>query len=232
MPRTTPTQAKRQSERQIRHIADEFRVAHATTGLSIPEIARRAGVAPSTVRRVEAGAIGISVVTLASVLAAVGLDLVLQAYPGGGMQLRDARHAEIAELLMSFVSPRLRSIAEVSAGDHGQSADLVLVGADEVIHLEIERRLIDLQAQLRSALRKREFLASSYRRPTRLVLVIEDTVQNRQRLAAHQSFVRSQLPAKSREVIRSIRSGEPLGRDGLLWFRRRSARRRRGRNTA
>lgn len=233
MPRTRPTQAKRQSQRQVGRIADEFRVAHATTGLSIPEIARRAGVAPSTVRRVEAGAIGISVVTLASVLAAVGLDLVLQAYPAAGYQLRDARHAEIAELLMSLLSPRLRSNAEVSAGEHGESADLVLVGADEVMHLEIERRLIDLQAQLRSALRKREFLASRYRRPMRLVLVIEDTVQNRQRLAAHASFIRSQLPGDSREVLRSIRSGEPLGRDGLLWIRRRSARRRRrDRNTA
>jgi len=185
------------------------------------------------VRRVEAGAIGISVVTLASVLAAVGLDLVLQAYPAAAYQLRDARHAEIAELLMSLLSPRLRSNAEVSAGEHGESADLVLVGADEVMHLEIERRLIDLQAQLRSALRKREFLASRYRRPMRLVLVIEDTVQNRQRLAAHASFIRSQLPGDSREVLRSIRSGEPLGRDGLLWIRRRSARRRRrDRNTA
>jgi len=221
MPRTKPTAARRRAEQQMRRIAEEFRVARATAGLTRPEIARRAGVSPSTVERIERAATGVAVGTLVSALSAIGLDLVLQAYPSGGFQLRDARHAEMAEILIALASPAMRARAEVSAGEHGQSADLVLVGADEVLHLEIERHLIDLQAQFRSAQRKREFLAQQDRRPVRLVLVVEDTVRNRDRAGPHVLWLRSQLPANSRQVTRAIRSGEPLGRDGLMWLRRR-----------
>ena len=208
----------------MRRIAEEFQVARARAGLTIREIARRAGVAPSTVRRTDAGATGIAVGTLVAVLSAAGLDLVLQAYPSSGFQLRDARHLEIAEAIRSLASPTLRTRAEMAAGEHGQSADLVLTGPNQLIHLEIERHLIDLQAQLRSALRKREFLAQRDHRPVRLVMVIEDTVRNRGRARPHEALLRSQLPASSREVLKAMRRGGTLGRDGLLWIRRRPPR--------
>jgi hypothetical protein len=52
-------------------------------------------------------------------------------------------------------------------------------------------------------------------------MVVEDTERNRAAVAPHLAFIRTALPARSREILKSLRTGEPLGRDGLLWLRRR-----------
>lgn len=96
---------------------------------------------------------------------------------------------------------------------------MVVFGADELIHIEIERRILDFQAQLRSALRKREFLTAAGDRPVRLVLAVLATTRNRASLAEHRRLLDQHLPATSREVMRALRDGTPLGRDGLFWVR-------------
>jgi hypothetical protein len=58
------------------------------------------------------------------------------------------------------------------------------------------------------------------------VMVIEDTARNRAAVAPHLELVRTRLPATPSEVLASLRSGGPLGRDGLLWFRPRRFRAR------
>jgi len=94
----------------------------------------------------------------------------------------------------------------------------------EIIHAEIERFLADWQAQFRSASAKRDDLATRHDRPVRLVLVVEDTRRNRQAVRQHEAIIRDALPAGSREIMRAIRTGLPLGRDGLLWIRARTDR--------
>lgn len=152
---------------------------------------------------------------------AVGLDLVLNAYRGGSVRLHDTGQLLHVDQLRRLAASYWRPQIEVAAGDHGQSADLVFYGADEILHLEIERRAIDFQAQLRSALRKRDVLAGRGDRPVRLILVFEDTRQNREALQLHTDLIQSRLPATSRDVLGALRQGQPLGRDGLLWLRRR-----------
>jgi hypothetical protein len=159
--------------------------------------------------------------TLAAVMTAVGLDLVLTAYAGQTVRLNDSGQMLLVDQLRRIAVPQWKPQIEVPAGDHGRSADLVFYGAHEVLHMEIERRAVDFQAQLRSALRKREVIAARSERPIRLVLVIEDTRQNREALSLHADLVLSRLPATSREVLHALRHGTPLGRDGLLWLRRR-----------
>jgi len=180
-------------------------------------------VARSTVERVEAAAVNVEVETLVAVMAAAGLDLVLQAYEGTGLRLRDSGQMTLVEQVRRVAAPYWRAQVEVAAGDYGRSADVVFYGAEEVLHHEVERRAINFQAQLRSAKRKREALAAKGDRPVRLVLVIEDTHRNREALAAHTDLINSQLPATSRDVLRALRLGQPLGRDGLLWLRRRGS---------
>jgi len=204
-------------------MVNELRMARATLGLTIREVARMAGVAKSTVQRLEDGFVGTTVPTLAAVMAAVGLDLVLNAYPGKTVRLRDSGQLELADQLRQLASAYWAPRIEVVAGDHGQSADLVFFGADEIQHQEIERRAADFQAQLRSALRKREYLAARTNRPVRLVLAFEDTRHNREALRPHAALIRAQLRADSRAVLKSLRLGQPLGSDGLLWVRRRGS---------
>jgi transcriptional regulator with XRE-family HTH domain len=204
----------------VARLAAELKLARATLALSRSALARRAKVADTTIRRIESGAIDVGVATLTSVFAAAGFDLVVRAYEGRTARLRDSGQLELVDQLRRAAAQRWKAVIEVAAGEYGRSADLVFYGADEVIHVEVERRATDFQAQLRSALRKREVLAGRGDRPVRLVLAVEDTRRNRVAIAEHAEAIGSRLPAGSRDVQRALRTGQPLGRDALLWIRR------------
>jgi transcriptional regulator with XRE-family HTH domain len=221
VPRRLARHARSRTLEQIARIAAEIRVARARLAVSQSELARRAGVVHSTIERIESGSLDVQLSTLTAVSAAAGLDLVLNAYPRPGLRLRDAGQLALIDQLRRVAAPLWHARVEVAAGDHGRSADLVLYGAEEIIHIEVERRALDWQAQVRSGLRKREFLAARSDRPVRFVVAIEDTRRNREALRLHMDLIRAQLPATSREVLASMRRGRPLGRDGLLWIRRR-----------
>ena len=216
------TRARRQAE----SIGTELRGARATQGLSRLQASRSAGVSPDTVRRVEQGDPGVQLDTLCAVGAAVAIDVVVRGYPGRSPTLRDSGQLEMARLLSSIADSSWRPELEVPAGVHGEAADLGFFGPHEIIDCEIDRLILDLQAQHRRNSAKRDYLNKHHQRPVRLVMVVEDTARNRAVLAPHLLFIRDVLPAGSREVLSSIRSGEPLGRDGLLWLRRRQPPRR------
>jgi transcriptional regulator with XRE-family HTH domain len=213
--------SRRRAEEQAARLGVRVKQARSEMALPRSRIAALAHVAASTVQRVEAGDPSVQLDTLCSVAGAVGLDLVIQAYPGRPPSLRDSGQLALAEMLAAIAHVRLRPALEVRAGEHGESADQVFFGTDEIIHVEIERMLLDFQAQLRAALRKREFLKARHARPIRLVLAVEDTSRNRRTVGNHQAFIRTALPAGSREILQALRTGEPLGRDGVLWIRRR-----------
>jgi transcriptional regulator with XRE-family HTH domain len=204
---------------QAKRFGVEVHLARATLGLSQRQIGRRAGVSQSTVERIEGGDPGAQLDTLVAVGAAAGLDLVLNAYPAGRVSLHDTGQMGLAEQIRSVASGAWGVRMEVRAGDHGESADVVLENPRELQHCEIERRAVTFERQYRLALRKREFLAAQDSRPVRLVIVVEDTRRNREALAPHMELIKSQLPASSREILRSFRTGQPLGKDGLLWLR-------------
>lgn len=159
--------------------------------------------------------------TLCAVSDAVGLDAVIRAYPGRGTSLRDRGQLIIADQLSHAAHPAWTVSLEVTAGDHGQAIDQVLWGADEILAIEIIRHLGDYQAQYRSLSLKRDWLSGQHRRPVRLVLAVEDLRSNRTALWPHIRLLTSALPAGSRQIWHAIRTGRPLGLDGLLWVRRR-----------
>ena len=73
------------------------------------------------------------------------------------MRLRDSGQLALAQTIAAAAHPSWRARLEVpvAPGDP-RAADLVLTGPTEIIHIEIERALVDFQAQLRSAQLKRE----------------------------------------------------------------------------
>ena len=150
---------------------------------------------------------------------AVGLDLVIQTYPGRPTRLRDSGQLSIAQELASIAHGTWRVRVEQRAGDHGEAIDLVLWGRDEVLAIEIERRAVDWQAQYRRASLKRDWLAARTDRPVRLVLVLAETRRNREALSPFTGLIGQSLPAGSAAVTRAIRDGTALGSDGLRWHR-------------
>jgi len=206
---------------QGRRIGDEVKLSRGTLGMSLERVADRAGVSWSTAARAQAGDPTIALATLCAVTEAVGLDLVLRVYPGRQPSLRDSGQLTLVEHVCEQGRGSWRPSVEVGVGEHGRAIDLVLFGHTEILACEIERVAIDFQAQFRRADMKRRDLAAGHQRPVRLVMVVEDTRRNRAAIQGHADVIRAALPAGPREVLRALRSGRALGRDGLLWVRRR-----------
>ena len=219
--------ARRQSARLAERLGIEFEMSRMTLGLTIEDVARRASLASSTVARVLHGDGGAHLDTICAVGEAVGMKVGVKAYPSAAPSLRDTGQLRMAEHLIGCAHASFRAALELPVGDpFGRAADLVFFGADEILHVELERRLTDLQAQHRAATLKREALQASHRRPVRLVMAIEDTRRNRALVGTHLDVVRTAFPGTSRQVMQALRAGTPLRTDGLLWVRpweRRSA---------
>ncbi|MGI8658793.1 MAG: helix-turn-helix domain-containing protein [Candidatus Limnocylindria bacterium] len=216
---TRSSSSRRRAHEQATRIGAEVHVARTTLALSGQHVAARAGVSWSTLNRVELGDPGVSVSTMCAVAESVGLDLVLRAYPGATPSLRDTGQLAIAERIGSQAAASWRTAIEMQVGPHGEAIDMVIFGAHEIWAVEIERMAADFQAQRRRADRKREMLADRHRRPVRLVMVVEDTRRNRRAIEPHLELIRGVFPAGSREILRSLRGGAALGKDGLLWIR-------------
>jgi len=201
-------------------VATEIKGSRAEHAMTRKRVSQRAGVSSDTARRIEDGDPSVQLDTLCAVGAAVGLDIVVRAYRSRPPSLRDSGQLEVAQIVCSIAHPAWDPVLELAAGDHGEAVDIGLFSAREIIDTEIDRLILDFQGQYRRNTQKREYLAAQHQRPVRLVMVVEDTARNRTALAPHLAFIRSALPAGSREVLKALRTGEPLGRDGLMWIRR------------
>lgn len=174
----------------------------------------------TTWTRVERGVPAASLRTLCAAADAIGLDLVVRAYPGRRLTLRDRGQMHAAQRLVALSHPSTSHELEVAAGDHGEAIDLVLWRPREVLAVEIVRRLVDFQAQYRALALKRDWLARQHARPIRLVIALEDLRLNRRALVGHELLIQRTLPAGTRQVFAALTSGADLGTDALAWLRR------------
>ena len=107
-----------------------------------------AGLSASTVSRIERGVAGqVSVVTLARLLAIVGLDLSARAF-AGGQPIRDAAHARLLGALRVRLHRSLRFVREVPLPNPGdrRAWDAVVSGVGWSIGVEAETAPRDEQA--------------------------------------------------------------------------------------
>jgi transcriptional regulator with XRE-family HTH domain len=211
-----------QWQRMARGVAEsighEVTLARTNLGLTRYAASLLAGVSPSTQKRVEDGDPSVRIETACRVAAAIGLKLWAKAFPIRTPSLRDTGQLRIAAFVRALASDAFRVTLELGLGN-GRSIDVAFFGPVEIIAAEIERILADFQAQYRGAAAKRDELALKHQRPVRLVLVVEDNRRNRAAVSDHAALIGSMLPAGSREVLKALRVGQPLGRDGILWVR-------------
>jgi hypothetical protein len=148
--------------------------------------------------------------------AAAGHELALKLYPTSSIPLRDSGQLRIAQTIAAAAG-RWRIRFEVPTGPGTmRAADILLESAEEVVHIEIERALVDFQAQLRAAEIKRTSLTGFERRPVRLVIAVPATGARRA-MSEHAAVIERALPVASRSIWHSLRSGRPVGGDGLLF---------------
>jgi transcriptional regulator with XRE-family HTH domain len=193
-----------------------------TAGLSQRQLAGLAGLSQQEASKAERGATDVSLEARCRLAAACGHELGWRLYPVATVRLRDSGQMALAQAIVASAHPSWKPRLEVpvAPGD-ARAADLVLTGTTQIVHIEIERALVDFQAQLRSAQLKREVLAESAERPIRLVIALPETNTSRTRLAPFGDLIRQTMPATSRRIRRAIRSGEPLTDDGILFVRTR-----------
>lgn len=207
--------------RTIERFGNEMRIARVGAGLSQRDLAARAGLTQAFVSQVERGHAVPSLDSMVRLSIALGLSLSLRLFPGDGLRLRDSGQLDVALAIRNEVhsSCRVRLEEPIAFGDDRRAADMILETPIELIMLEIERGLIDFQAQYRAVQLKRATLAARLGRAVRLVIAVPDTHRNRKLLRQHQELIRTALPMSSRQIWAAIRSGEPIGGDGLLWVR-------------
>ena len=83
--------------------------------------------------------------------------------------------------------------------------------------VEIDRFLLDWQAQYRRWTQKRDWFAARHARPVRLVVAVADTHRNRAAVAPFMPTIARLLPAGTRAVTHALRTGtSPAGRQGRL----------------
>ena len=163
----------------------ELRLARMTAGLTQRQLARRAMVTQQEVSRVERGNERSTLETRCRLAAACGAELGWRLYPNASVSLRDSGQLRLAQAIVRAAHPRWTPRLEVPVGNADlRAADIVLESDDEVLHIEVERTLVDFQAQLRAAQLKRESLAAELQRPVRLVIAVPDTRAVRARVGA------------------------------------------------
>jgi transcriptional regulator with XRE-family HTH domain len=202
-------------------LARELVAARAVSGLTQTQLAERAGVTQSLISQAENARIVPGLQVMHRLAAAAGHDLVLRLYPADGVRLRDSGQLHVAEAIRAAASPawRVRLEVPVAAAPDRRAFDMVLDGPPGMVALEVERALLDLQAQLRAAQLKRAATVERTGRTIHLLIAVPDTRRNRAAVLTHRSLLAATLPVPSRRIWTCLRAGMPLEGDGLLWVR-------------
>lgn len=203
-----------------RRFGTDLRIARMANGLTQRQVGERAGVTQQLVSLAERGDPGIKLDVRCRLAAAAGHELGWKLYPAAGVSLRDSGQLHVAQAILAALSKQLAARLEVpvAVGDL-RAADLLITAPTELIHVEVERSLFDLQAQLRAAQLKREALARDSAHPVRLVIAVPDSARVRSVVAGIPEIMRAAFPIPSRQIAGALRSGTPLGGDGLLFVR-------------
>jgi transcriptional regulator with XRE-family HTH domain len=199
-------------------VGREIRLARRQHALSQQAVGRASRTSRSKVSRVERGrAPRLTIADASAMLAAVGLDLVVRAVPGGD-PIRDAGHAALLARFRVRLHRSITWATEVPLPIPGdRRAWDALIGRDQWrVGVEAEMRPGDLQAlERRLALKHRDGGTDH------LILLLPDTVDNRRFIRAHEPQLRQRFTLPGPAALAMLGAGtEPSG-DALVVLPRR-----------
>jgi transcriptional regulator with XRE-family HTH domain len=209
------TRGRVRGEQQTRAIGAELREARLRAGLSQRLVADAAGLARSTIERLELGHLRDLSIRVASLVGTMlGLDIVVRMYPAGD-PIRDA--AQLA--LLGRLRARLGTgwswryeVAIPAAGDL-RAWDAVVrhtvTGVRFVV--EAESRLRDVQDLLRRLAVKRRDAGEP-----RLILLVAGTHANRAAVRLASEVLCAEFPCPMRRAIACLERGELPDGDALI----------------
>jgi transcriptional regulator with XRE-family HTH domain len=191
----------------------EMRDARLDRNLSGEEIGRAASISGAHYSRIERGLVkGLTIEQASTLLAPVGLDLSVRAYPGGE-PIRDTAHAALLGRLRSLLHRTLRVMTEVPLPGPGdrRAWDLVVAGASWRHAYEAETRPRDLQAlERRIGLKARDGDVDG------VSLLLLDSRHNRELIRAHRASLDARFPVPARRAIELLRAGADPGSGSVI----------------
>jgi transcriptional regulator with XRE-family HTH domain len=196
-----------------RGVLDELRGARLDRGLSGGVVARAVGISESQYSRIERGlSADLSIQKATQLLATVGLELSVRAYPSGD-PLRDTAHAALLDRFRALLHRSLRFRTEVPfPGPTDRRAwDAVVSGGGWTVGIEAETRPRDRQAlERRLALKLRDGGADH------LVLLLLNSQYNRDFTRAHHDVLVERFPLPGRRAIELLTAGVDPGSSSVV----------------
>jgi transcriptional regulator with XRE-family HTH domain len=209
--------AVRRTEANLVRVGDELRTARLVAGLTLAQVARASGISTTELSRIERGkARWVTIASLNSFAAAVGLDLWTKAYPGGE-PLRDIAHLRLTDAFRALLDPSLVVRAEVPIGDPRdlRAWDLTVIEvAGAECGIELETRIFDAQDQLRRLHRK---IADGGL--DRTLLVVADTSANRSAIQVASGLLSTTFAIDDPAAYSALAEGRIPPRDALILVR-------------
>jgi transcriptional regulator with XRE-family HTH domain len=205
--------ADARARRALEDLGRELRAARVGLGLSQRDVGAAAGVAASSVSRIERAMFAEAPLRLLVRLhAVVGLELSVKAFPGA-MPLRDAAHTSLLSRLRATLPATLRWRTEVPVRPTDQRAwDAALGSGTAVVVVEAETRVADAQALDRRVQLK---LVDSGLKVA--ILLLNDTHWNRRLVREHPSAFEN-YPQRGRDILPLLRAGQLPSRCGIVFL--------------
>ena len=203
----------RRARSSLAEIGRELRQARQSASLRQADVAHVTGVSASWVSRVERGvADEVGLRQLSVMLAVVGMDLSVRAYPGP-QPLRDEGHRRVlvgVRHLLPETAPWQTEVPFPDAGDQ-RAWDAVTRLWGLRVGIEAELRPNDLQAlQRRLGLKLRDGHVD------RLILALANTRHNRALLRLAAEDLRPMFPLQGREAVAALKSPQDPGCNLLI----------------
>jgi len=192
----------------------EIRRARLAHGLCQDLVAKSARVSRSQLSRIERGeAPRVSILALARLVAVLGLELSVRAYPVG-QPIRDAAHRALLDRLQARVGPFATWRYERPIGGPGDlrawDAAIELGGCH--IGVEAETRVGDIQAlQRRIQLKLRDDPSEAV-----AILLLAATRHNRSVVRSNWAALRSDFPVDGSAALDALTAGEHLGGNAIV----------------
>lgn len=194
-------------------VGRELETAIQNLGLSYASVGRDIGLSAVQVARVAHGAApSLTIVQASELLAAVGLDLSIRAYPTG-RPLRDAAHVRLLEQFRMRLHRTLVWRTEVPVGGQGdlRAWDGMVGSTAWRMGVEAETRVRDWQAiERRVALKMRVGAVDG------AILLVWRTRGNRAALRELGDSVRSTFPVPGRRALELLAAGAHPGGSSLI----------------
>ena len=203
--------ARQRARRIHADLATEFRRLRVESGISQRELGRRLGVSADKIWKVEHERLpSLSIVDACEMGVLLGLDVSVRAY-ANGVRLRDAGQApRLLNLLSNVGAPLVyRTDVPLPRRDDAQELrawDAIVHGRDERTAIELESRLMDVQATTRRHnLKRRDDPVDHF------LLVVADTKHNRRVLAQFADLLPDLPRLRTASVLAALRAGRHPG---------------------